>query len=181
MQIINHWLYPARHCLSPNHNDFPDDAELSLIVIHCISLPPGEFSGDYISQLFCNRLDPDQHPYFASIADNPVSAHSLIRRNGEIIQYVPFNKRAWHAGRSSYQNRQRCNDFSLGIELEGTETIAYEAIQYQQLAQLIDTLIAHYPSLSKQHITGHSHIAPDRKTDPGDSFDWCKFKALIHS
>lgn len=179
MYINNHWLTSAQHCPSPNYNEYPDNTDISLIVIHCISLPPGQFGNDYINQLFCNKLDPEQHPYFRGIVDNPVSAHVLVRRNGDIVQYVAFNKRAWHAGLSAYQTRRHCNDFSIGIELEGTEDIAYEMSQYQQLAALINVLLANYPSLSTKHITGHSNIALDRKTDPGDSFDWQKCMRLI--
>ncbi len=181
MHINNHWLDSVRHCHSPNFNDRPIDTEISLIVIHCISLPPKQFGNDYINQLFCNKLDPDLHPYFKKIYQHPVSAHILIRRNGEIIQYVPFNKRAWHAGQSEYHKRQHCNDYSIGIELEGTENIAYEEIQYQQLVTLINALLTHYPSLSHQRIVGHSDIAPGRKTDPGASFDWQKLNNLSNS
>lgn len=179
MHIINHWLESAQHYPSPNYNDYPDSSVVSLIVIHCISLPPGEFGNDYINQLFCNKLDPEQHPYFQDIADKPVSAHILIRRNGDIVQYVGFNKRAWHAGKSEYQARYHCNDFSIGIELEGSENVSYEEAQYQQLATLIKALLANYPNLSANHIVGHCDIALGRKTDPGDSFDWSKYRQFF--
>lgn len=150
---------------------------MSLIVVHCISLPPNKFGNDYINQLFCNQLNPDDHPYFKNIYQMQVSAHLLIKRDGECVQYVPFNKRAWHAGKSSYQGRENCNDFSIGIELEGAEDIAYSPEQYTRLAEVINTLLATYPSLSRQRITGHSDIAPGRKTDPGPTFDWDKLFA----
>jgi len=152
---------------------------MSLIVIHCISLPPGEFGGDWIDRLFTNTLPPDAHPYFAGIHHLRVAAHALIRRDGSITQYVPFHQRAWHAGVSSYHGREVCNDFSIGIELEGTETVDYTGDQYTSLAELVAALLAHYPSLSRQAITGHSDIAPGRKTDPGPSFQWALFSRLL--
>ncbi|MDQ7091452.1 MAG: 1,6-anhydro-N-acetylmuramyl-L-alanine amidase AmpD [Methylococcales bacterium] len=172
MKIQNHCLTEAQQIPSPNFNLRPNEEDISLIVIHNISLPPNQFTGNYITQLFCNQLDPKDHPSFESIHTMTVSAHLLIRRDGHIIQYVPFNKRAWHAGVSTYQSRDRCNDFSIGIELEGTDTIAYTKAQYLQLATIIQLLIQCYPRLNKERLTGHSDIAPDRKTDPGDSFSW---------
>lgn len=179
MQIDRHWLTGAVRIESPNFDDRPDANDISLIVIHCISLPPGEFGHAYIDQLFCNQLDPAAHPYFESIHQFHVSAHLLIRRGGEITQYVPFDKRAWHAGVSSYQGRERCNEFSIGIELEGAENIAYTEVQYRQLATVIASLLKTYPKLSKQHIAGHSDIAQGRKTDPGASFDWMQLRRLL--
>lgn len=172
MIIEQHRLTNAKQIPSPNYDDRPNPVDISLLVIHCISLPPGEFDNPYIDQLFCNVLDPDAHPYFKEIYQLTVSAHLLIKRDGSCIQYVPFNKRAWHAGKSSYQGKERCNDFSIGIELEGTESIPYTEAQYIQLAEVIDSLLKAYPNLSKQQITGHSDIAPGRKNDPGASFDW---------
>ena len=172
MIIEQHRLTNAKQIPSPNYDDRPNPVDISLLVIHCISLPPGEFDNPYINQLFCNVLDPDAHPYFKEIHQITVSAHLLIKRDGSCIQYVPFNKRAWHAGKSSYQGKERCNDFSIGIELEGTESIPYTEAQYIQLAEVIDSLLKAYPNLSKQQITGHSDIAPGRKNDPGASFDW---------
>jgi AmpD protein len=172
MIIEQHRLTNAKQIPSPNYDDRPNPVDISLLVIHCISLPPGEFDNPYINQLFCNVLDPDAHPYFKEIYQLTVSAHLLIKRDGSCIQYVPFNKRAWHAGKSSYQGKERCNDFSIGIELEGTESIPYTEAQYIQLAEVIDSLLKAYPNLSKQQITGHSDIAPGRKNDPGASFDW---------
>jgi len=172
MIIDQHRLTNAKQIASPNYDDRPNPVDISLLVIHCISLPPGEFDNPYIDQLFCNVLDPDGHPYFKEIYQLTVSAHLLIKRDGSCVQYVPFNKRAWHAGKSNYQGKERCNDFSIGIELEGTESIPYTEAQYIQLAEVIDSLLKAYPNLSKQQITGHSDIAPGRKNDPGASFDW---------
>lgn len=162
---------PSPNCDSrPGNHD--KTAEISLIVVHNISLPPGKFGGPYINQLFTNQLDKDEHPYFADIYQLKVSSHVLIRRNGEIIQYVPFHQRAWHAGASEYCGKQGCNDFSIGIELEGTDDTPYEAIQYTTLARLIIQLRQCYPGIAKDAITGHSDIAPGRKTDPGPAFVW---------
>jgi AmpD protein len=177
--ITNHWLTDAIHIPSPNCDERPDPEDIGLIVIHCISLPPGEFGDNYIDQLFCNNLPPDAHPYFQDIHQLRVSAHVLIKRDGTCVQYVPFNQRAWHAGVSNYQGRERCNDFSIGIELEGTESVAYTDVQYSQLAELIKSLMQTYPKLSRQAITGHSDIASGRKTDPGESFDWGKLQGLL--
>ena len=145
------------------------------MVIHNISLPPGRFGGPYIDQLFTGKLNPKEHPFFEEIKHLRVSAHCLIRRDGAIVQYVPFHLRAWHAGQSSYQGKEKCNDFSIGIELEGTDFEPFTEAQYQSLAQLTQLLISVYP-LIKHNITGHSDIAPERKTDPGPFFDWQKYK-----
>ncbi len=179
MRIHQHQLDCASFIASPNFDDRPDPADISLLVIHCISLPPAEFGHEYINQLFCNRLEADAHPYFQGICHLTVSAHLLIRRDGTIIQYVAFDKRAWHAGASHYQGRERCNDFSIGIELEGIESIPYTDAQYDQLAAVINTLLQNYPGISKQAITGHSDIAPERKTDPGPLFAWERLLALV--
>lgn len=170
MRISAHGvLDDVRYVASP-HCDFrPNEADIKLIVIHSISLPPSEFSGDSVEALFTGTLDWDAHPYFQSIRDIKVSAHFFIRRNGEIIQFVPCDRRAWHAGVSSWQGRDRCNDFSIGIELEGTDDIAFTEQQYQTLLSLIEALKAHYPIAE---IVRHSDIAPGRKTDPGPYFDW---------
>jgi N-acetyl-anhydromuramoyl-L-alanine amidase len=157
---------------SPNCDARPMGSNIDLLVIHAISLPAGEFGGPWIDALFCNRLDPSAHDDFAEICRLTVSAHALIRRDGEIIQYVPFQQRAWHAGESNFQGRERCNDFSIGIELEGCDDKAFEATQYQQLAQLSRALMHSYPGITPERITGHSDIAPGRKTDPGPHFDW---------
>jgi N-acetyl-anhydromuramoyl-L-alanine amidase len=179
MNIKQHWLSGVTHTPSPNFDDRPDPVDISLIVIHCISLPPGEFENDCIDQLFCNQLDANEHPYFKQIHQLKVSSHLLIKRSGAIVQYVPIDKRAWHAGQSCYEGRERCNDFSIGIELEGTETDPYTDRQYHMLAAAIKSLLDAYPSLSVQHITGHSDIAPGRKTDPGESFDWRRLYGLL--
>jgi len=180
MLIKNHWLTSAKHIPSPNCDQRAQENDLSLIVIHCISLPEGQFSTPYITQLFTNQLDQKKHPSFAKICHLEVSSHILINRTGSINQYVAFNQRAWHAGVSEYQGRKKCNDFSIGIELEGTVNSPFTEIQYQQLATLIQCLIQTYPSLSSEHITGHSDIAPERKQDPGSCFKWDKIHQLIN-
>ena len=174
MRILDHRLEGARFIPSPNHDERQNPDDLSLIVIHCISLPPGQFGTEGVTQLFTNALNPNEHPYYAGIAHLRVSAHLLIRRTGELVQYVPFNRRAWHAGVSCYAGREVCNDFSIGIELEGTDDTPYEDIQYERLNAVIDALLAAYPTLSLEHITGHEHIAPGRKTDPGVFFEWSR-------
>ncbi|MBD9358462.1 1,6-anhydro-N-acetylmuramyl-L-alanine amidase AmpD [Methylomonas albis] len=179
MMILDHYLSSACQIASPNCDDRPDPDDVSLLVIHCISLPPEQFEGGYIDQLFCNCLDPSAHPYFQDIHQLKVSAHLLIRRDGSIRQYVPFNRRAWHAGVSKYQDRERCNDFSIGIELEGAISVEYTNMQYQKLVDVTKTLLANYPKLSNQLIVGHSDIAPGRKTDPGPFFDWPHFHELL--
>jgi AmpD protein len=165
--------------LSPHFDARPAGAVPHLIVVHGISLPPGEFGGAWIDQLFTGVLASDAHPYFAQIAKARVSAHALIRRDGQIVQYVPFGARAWHAGESQYQGRSACNDFSIGIELEGTDERAYEDAQYDSLAHLIRVLLAAYPSLAQERVVGHSAIAPGRKTDPGRAFDWPRLFSLV--
>jgi N-acetyl-anhydromuramoyl-L-alanine amidase len=165
---------PSRNC-----DARPSGCDISLIVVHNISLPPGEFGGPYISQLFTNQLNQHEHPYFADIYQLKVSSHLLIRRDGEVIQYVPLHKRAWHAGASSYYGAENCNDFSIGIELEGADEIPYESIQYEILAKLIIELRQNYPAINKNAITGHSDIAPGRKTDPGSAFNWDYLQQMI--
>jgi AmpD protein len=174
----DHWLRPARYCPSPNCNARPADSVIDLVVIHGISLPPGEFGGPWIDALFTNTLDPTRHPYFATLAGLTVSSHLLIRREGDIVQYVPFDRRAWHAGRSVYQGRENCNDFSIGIELEGTDDIPYTGPQYTTLARVMQALHIRYPA-TRGHVTGHSDIAPGRKTDPGPVFQWPRLQALL--
>lgn len=150
-----------------------------LLVVHGISLPPGEFGGPWIDRLFTGTLPPDAHPFFGEIAATRVSAHALIRRDGEIVQYVPFGERAWHAGVSQYRGRAQCNDFSIGVELEGTGDTPYTEAQYRRLAALAAALLATYDSLSAAHIVGHSDIAPGRKEDPWPTFDWPRWRALL--
>jgi AmpD protein len=174
-----HWLEGARRLSSPNCDARPDLDDLCLIVIHGISLPAGEFGGGHVDALFCNRLDSSLHPSFPELCENPVSAHLLIARDGKVTQYVPFDRRAWHAGVSSWQGREKCNDFSIGIELEGTDHEPYTKIQYQVLAEVVRGLLEHYPGLGSGAIAGHCDVAPDRKTDPGPAFDWDRFRRSL--
>lgn len=162
----------ARQVPSPNFDERPAGCCPELIVIHGISLPPGEFGGPWVDHLFTNQLDAGAHPYFQELHGLAVSAHLLIRRDGELIQYVPLHKRAWHAGRSSFAGRERCNDFSVGVELEGSDHVPYTPLQYRRLRALIRELRRAYPSLVNAPVVGHSDIAPGRKTDPGPAFDW---------
>jgi AmpD protein len=165
------WCDGVRHCPSPNFNQRPQ-AEVSLLVIHNISLPPGQFGTGKVQEFFQNRLDADEHPYFASIASMQVSAHFFIERDGAVSQFVSCNERAWHAGQSRFAERENCNDFSLGIELEGTDDLPFTAAQYAALLELIEQLQAAYPAITLERICGHSDIASGRKTDPGPAFDW---------
>jgi AmpD protein len=171
----------ARQVTSPNQDARPAGVAPDLIVVHGISLPPGEFGGHWIERLFTNTLPRDAHPYFAEIADLRVSAHLLVRRSGEVVQFVDFDRRAWHAGKSSYEGREACNDFSIGIELEGADEAPYERIQYRALGACIRALCAATPTLSTARIVGHSDIAPGRKTDPGSSFDWRLARQFMES
>ncbi len=171
----------VRQVCSPNCDERPGEEQISLLVIHNISLPPGEYSGLWIDALFTNTLDPAVHPYFEIIAGQKVSAHLLIRRDGEMIQYVPFCRRAWHAGKSCFQGRERCNDFSIGIELEGCDEQPYEDVQYERLIALTRSLMQSYPAITPERITGHSDIAPGRKTDPGPAFDWKRYLGALES
>ncbi len=170
----------ARQVLSPNCDDRPDGCQPDLIIIHGISLPPGEFGGPYIDQFFTNCLAQDEHEYFSEIIGLRVSAHLVIRRDGELVQYVPVHRRAWHAGESCFERRHACNDYSVGIELEGVDDELYEDTQYSKLAALVAALLKAYPSLSSQRIVGHSDVSPGRKTDPGPAFDWEYFGRLLH-
>lgn len=172
-------LAGVRQVLSPHFDARPSGCVPELIVVHGISLPPGQFGGPWIDRLFTGNLPADEHPYFRDIAGRRVSAHALIRRDGEIVQYVSFGERAWHAGASEYRGRAACNDFSIGIELEGDDGQPYEAAQYAALAALIGVLLASYPSLSRDRIVGHNDIAPGRKTDPGPAFDWPRLRASV--
>ena len=165
------WLDEAKRIPSPNYDDRPNDEAPSLIVLHNISLPPGEFGGNAVEALFTNQINWDAHSYYQSIRGLKVSAHFFIRRDGELIQFVPCSRRAWHAGTSQWQGREKCNDFSIGIELEGTDDVPFTDAQYIRLNQLLDALRDVYPI---QAVTGHSAIAPGRKTDPGPQFDWSR-------
>lgn len=167
------WLDAARHVHSPNVGPRPPHTPVELVVVHSISLPPGQYGGDAIERLFTNRLDWREHPYYATIQGAQVSAHFLIRRDGELVQFVSVDERAWHAGASSWDGRDNCNDYSLGIELEGLEGQTFEPAQYAALAALVRSAARHYPLRA---IVGHEHIAPGRKSDPGCGFDW---KTLI--
>lgn len=171
------WIHDGRvvHRPSPNCNARPDNASIDLLVIHNISLPPGEFGTGCASSLFLNQLDLNSHPWFVNLVGLAVSAHFLIERDGNISQFVSCNDRAWHAGKSSFQKREACNDFSIGIELEGTDVICYTDAQYEALGWLTTTLRQHY---ELAHVRGHCHIAPDRKTDPGEAFDWSRYAKL---
>lgn len=189
IDVMNHYvidtaeglLSPARQVPSPNFDARPAGMAPDLIIVHGISLPPGEYGGPWIDRLFTNTLAWDRHPYFKQIEGMKVSSHVLVRRDGEVVQYVPFHERAWHAGASVYQGRERCNDFSIGIELEGVDDQPYEAAQYRELARMVLALCAAYPSLSSERIVGHSDVAPGRKTDPGDSFDWPRLRAMLRA
>ena len=162
----------ARQVVSPNQDSRPPGATLDLIVVHGISLPPGEYGGPWVERLFTNRLPSDHHPFFATIAELRVSAHLYIRRDGECVQFVPFHARAWHAGTSSWRHRVACNDYSIGIELEGCDADPYAPEQYRRLAAVIAALELAYPTLATGAVAGHCDIAPGRKTDPGPLFDW---------
>lgn len=174
-------LHPARYAPSPHCDDRPPGSEINLLVIHNISLPPGQFGGSFIEDFFLGRLSAASHPYFATIERLKVSAHLLIQRDGEVVQFVPFHQRAWHAGQSSFQGRSSCNDFSIGIELEGTDEHTFEKKQYQSLASITQVLMQAYPGVDRKMIVGHSDIAPGRKTDPGPHFDWALYYGLMGS
>jgi AmpD protein len=170
MEIIDHQLAPATQVPSPNFDE-REGAGVELIVIHCISLPAGHFGTPYVESLFCNRLDVTLHPDFCDLADLKVASHVLIRRDGTVVQFVRFDKRAWHAGASSFKGRGHCNDFSIGIELEGTDGSGYRDVQYEKLIEICRLLRSEY-TIPVDHIVGHSDIAPGRKSDPGPGFDW---------
>lgn len=170
------WLAGAERCDSPNFDARPDGCRVELIVVHAISLPPDEFGGAGVSELFTNALDPHAHPYYATICDLRVSAHFFIRRDGRLIQFVSADDRAWHAGASQWRGRERCNDFSIGIELEGCDSQPFEPVQYERLAVVVRALRGHYPIAD---IVGHSDIAPGRKTDPGPLFDWERLRGML--
>jgi len=174
-EIINGWVEGVNRCYSPNFNQRPDACDISLLVIHSISLPPGQYGNAYIDNLFCNVLETSAHPYFKEIEGLEVSAHFLISRDGTVTQYVSTLNRAWHAGNSNFQGRNNCNDFSIGIELEGLEGELFEQEQYRVLAKLCCCLMKNYPEINQDRICGHSDISPGRKQDPGSGFDWHYF------
>jgi len=169
----------ARQLISPNCDDRPAGTVIDLVVVHGISLPPGEFGGPWIDAMFTNTLPPDTHDYFSGVATLRVSAHALIRRTGEIVQYVDCNRRAWHAGRSQWQGRADCNDYSIGIELEGTDATPYTSGQYVVLSRVVSALCRAYPGITLERVVGHSDVAPGRKTDPGIAFDWPLLRTLV--
>jgi AmpD protein len=173
------WIDGVRRVVSPNCDARPDACDLGLIVVHGISLPPGRFGGGCVDRLFTNSLPADEHEYFAKVCHLRVSAHVLIDRDGELTQYVPFDERAWHAGESVYCGRAACNDFSVGIELEGADDVPYAEAQYTSLTALVRALRTTYPSLRSAEIVGHCDIAPGRKTDPGPAFDWERLRLTV--
>ncbi len=174
LTCANGVIESARQCPSPNQDERPAGFAAELIVVHGISLPPGDYAGSQIEQLFTNCLDWDAHPYFGEIRGMEVSAHLLVRRDGELVQFVPCDRRAWHAGQSCFRGRTTCNDFSIGVELEGEDEVPYDDRQYTVLARVIRALMKAYPDISARHIAAHSDIAPGRKTDPGPAFDWLR-------
>jgi len=177
--ICDGWLATAKKIESPYFNSRPDEKNISLLVIHSISLPPAQFLGHFVEDYFVGKLEISQHSYFEQIADLKVSCHLYIRRNGDLIQFVALDKRAWHAGSSWFEGRDNCNDFSIGIELEGTDNIAYTDRQYSTLLNTTQDIRKIYPLITSQRIVGHCDIAPERKTDPGQSFDWQRFFSSI--
>ncbi len=179
IDITTGLLEDARQVCSPNCDRRSRGETISLLVIHSISLPPAQFGGPWIDALFTNTLDPRVHPYFQSIAGLRVSAHVLIRRDGEMVQYVPFHARAWHAGHSCFQGRECCNNFSIGVELEGCDELPYEEVQYRRLISLTRSVMENYPAITPQRIAGHCDIAPGRKTDPGPLFDWERYRKAL--
>lgn len=179
LRMRDGWLSGVRRVPSPHQDARPDRVTPDLLVVHGISLPPGEFGGPWIEALFSGRLDTSAHPYFAGLRDLKVSAHVLVRRDGGLVQFVPFDRRAWHAGESSHAGRARCNDYSIGIELEGTDDRPYTRRQYRQLAALARLLMRRLPGLERARIVGHSDIAPGRKTDPGPAFRWRRLRRLL--
>lgn len=176
VKLESHWLANVRRVPSSNVNERPGDKAINLLVIHNISLPPGEYGGGFVEQFFTNSLDHNAHPYFKTIKDLQVSSHLFIRRNGEVIQFAPFDQRAWHAGASCFEGEENCNDFSIGIELEGVDDKPYENIQYDVLARISRALMKKYPGITPERICGHCDIAKGRKTDPGPAFDWLRFR-----
>ena len=175
MQIENHILQNIKFLQSPNFNERPKNSIISLIVIHSISLPPNVYGNEYVEDFFMNKLKISDHDYFDEIKDLKVSSHLYIKRTGEIIQFVPFNMRAWHAGDSSYKGVRDCNNYSIGIELEGADRDNFSNNQYEKLIQISKQIIKNYPEINKDKIVGHSEISPGRKTDPGDKFEWNKY------
>ena len=173
------WVEGTSRLLSPNYDHRPNGQLPEVLVIHAISLPPGDYTGDAVARFFLNQLDSGAHPYFDEISNLKVSAHFFIRRDGQIIQFVPVSHRAWHAGKSEHRGRSNVNDFSLGVELEGTDTDAFTALQYETLSVLTRVLTTSFPAITPENIVGHSDVAPGRKTDPGPGFDWARYCRMI--
>ena len=173
------WFVDVHRVVSPNFDARPPGCGIDSIIVHGISLPLGEYGGPHIEALFCNRLDVGAHDSFPTIADLRVSAHLLIRRDGALVQFVALSRRAWHAGKSRLGGRTRCNDFSIGIELEGTDCTPYEAVQYDRLGEACHTLMQRWPAITADRVVGHCDVAPRRKTDPGPAFDWRRLKRLL--
>ena len=178
-RIVGGWIEGIKHVPSPFFDKRTKDSDVSLLVVHNISLPPGEFGGSYIEDFFQGKLEPTTHPFFKVIHCMRVSAHCLIKRTGEVVQFVSFDDRAWHAGQSSFSGRDRCNDYSIGIELEGTDSVAYTNEQYASLAAITSSIRRKYPDITPERVTGHQYIAPLRKTDPGLAFDWPRFRLSL--
>lgn len=174
-----HWLKGVRRVPSPNCDERPAGTDISLVVIHGISLPPGKYGGGHVDRLFTNTLDPAAHPYFAEVCSLKVSAHLLVDRRARLTQYVPFHLRAWHAGESTFRGRAACNDFSIGIELEGCDDQPYEPRQYAAAASIVKVLMRRWPAILLENVVGHSDVAPGRKTDPGSAFDWAHFRGRL--
>ena len=179
--VLDGWWRQAKKVVSPNFNDRPHKIAVDTVIIHNISLPPGEFGGGNVHAFFQNRLDQNAHTYFKTIASLEVSSHLFIERDGSVTQFVGFDKRAWHAGKSCLGTRENCNDFSVGIELEGTDDRAYSEAQYRALVEAIAVLVDSYPRIRRENIVGHSDVAPDRKTDPGSAFDWLYLNQLLEN
>lgn len=179
MDIEDHLFKNIKFLKSPNFNERPDEENISLIVIHCISLPPKKYGGNYVENFFLNKLCISDHEYFVKIKDLKVSPHLYIKRDGEIIQFIPFNKRAWHAGESNFRGVSNCNDYSIGIELEGAEDDFFSKAQYSALIRVTKVIIKKYPLINKQNIIGHSDISPGRKSDPGKNFEWGSYLESI--
>ena len=176
MNEIEGWIKEAKKVESPNFSKRPIEAEISLIVIHGISLPPGMYGSENIDKFFLNKLDPSEHDYFKEISNLKVSSHFLIERSGALKQYVSIHNKAWHAGVSRFEDQEECNDFSIGIEMEGTDQDAYTNDQYTALCSVTKCLMSHFPDIVLDHLVGHADISPIRKTDPGESFDWVRYK-----
>ena len=179
-QITDGWLESVIHVPSPNTDSLPNNCDISLLVIHNISLPPGIFGGSFVEDFFTNNLDLTVNPYFQNLQDLKVSSHLYIKRSGQITQFVSLNERAWHAGLSVFNGRSNCNDFSIGIELEGTDEGGYTDYQYKSLVSVTRTIMTRYPAITSDRIVGHSDISPGRKTDPGNSFDWIRYKRELN-